>query len=80
MELQSTHNLKTLLQVAELPRSTFYYHTSKQQQADPLASLNTKIKAIYHQHKGRYGYRRITAELRNLGNALIIRKYSVWCS
>ena len=74
MELQSTHHLKTLLQVAELPRSTFYYHTSKQQQADPFASLNTKIKAIYHQHKGRYGYRRITAELRNLGECINHKK------
>lgn len=74
MELQSTLNLKTLLQVAELPRSTFYYHTSKQHQADPLVSLNTKIKAIYHQHKGRYGYRRITAELRNLGECINHKK------
>lgn len=74
MALQPTHNLKTLLQVAELPRSTFYYHASKQHQADSLASLNTKIKAIYHQHKGRYGYRRITAELRNLGECINHKK------
>lgn len=29
--------------------------------------LNTTIRAIYHKHKGRYGYRRITCTLRAMG-------------
>lgn len=28
------------------------------------------IKSIFHEHKGRYGYRRITAEMRNRGFAI----------
>lgn len=30
-------------------------------------SIKTSIVAIYHQHKGRYGYRRITSTLKNNG-------------
>ncbi len=35
------------------------------QKADKYASVKEEITAIYHENKGRYGYRRITAELRN---------------
>jgi transposase InsO family protein len=34
---------------------------------DKYAEIKTKITEIYHRHKGRYGYRRITLELRNRG-------------
>ena len=33
--------------------------------ADKYESAKEEITAIYHENKGRYGYRRITAELRN---------------
>ena len=33
------------------------------QKADKYASVKEEITAIYHENKGRYGYRRITAEL-----------------
>ena len=33
--------------------------------ADKYESVKEEIMAIYHENKGRYGYRRITAELRN---------------
>ena len=33
--------------------------------ADKYESVKEEITAIYHENKGRYGYRRITAELRN---------------
>jgi len=36
-------------------------------QEDPRAGLKNKILAIYHAHKGRYGYRRITVALRQAG-------------
>ncbi|MBU5431771.1 IS3 family transposase, partial [Intestinimonas sp. MSJ-38] len=34
------------------------------QKADKYASIKEEIAAIYHENKGRYGYRRITAEIR----------------
>ena len=33
--------------------------------ADKYESVKEEITAIYHENKGRYGYRRVTAELRN---------------
>ena len=37
------------------------------QQADKSAEAKEEITSIYHRNKGRYGYRRITAALRNSG-------------
>ena len=55
--------MATLLEVAKLPRSTFYYQLKAQQGVDRDADLRVRIREIYDCHKGRYGYRRITAEL-----------------
>ena len=55
--------MATLLQVAELSRSTFYYQAKAQQGGDKDKDLKVRIREIYDWHKGRYGYRRITAEL-----------------
>ena len=50
-----------------MARSTFYYHLAHLNHPDKHALLREKIQLIYHKHKGRYGYRRITMELRNQG-------------
>ena len=59
--------MKILLSIAQLPRATFYYHLKQMQKADKYASVKEEITAIYHENKGRYGYRRITAVLHNRG-------------
>lgn len=63
-----------LLSIAQLSRSTFYYHASKRQVTDPLRGVKQKIQALYHHHKGRYGYRRITATLRQSGELINHKK------
>ncbi|MGE8626730.1 IS3 family transposase [Achromobacter denitrificans] len=65
--LRSAHPLALLLRVARLSRSTFYYHLKVQGAADKYAGLKARIGAVYARHKGRYGYRRITATLRQAG-------------
>lgn len=50
-----------------MARSVFYYHLSRLNAPDKYSLLREQIKTIYHKHKGRYGYRRITMELRNQG-------------
>ncbi|WIH98069.1 IS3 family transposase [Empedobacter falsenii] len=52
-----------------MARSSFYYHISPSK-TDKYEELKLKIKSIYHQHKGRYGYRRITDELRKSGTVI----------
>ncbi|WOC32809.1 MULTISPECIES: IS3 family transposase [Caproicibacterium] len=56
-----------LLEVAQLARSTYYYHEKRLTKADKYSNAKETITAIYHENKGRYGYRRITAELRKRG-------------
>ena len=48
-----------------MARATFYYHIKQLQKPDKYEALRKQISSIYHAHKGRYGYRRITLELRN---------------
>ena len=67
IELRPQFGLAPLLRAAGLARSTFYYQQGVLQAVDKYASLKEQIKAIYEQHKGRYGYRRITAMLRRQG-------------
>ena len=57
--------MEILLSIAQLPRATFYYHLKKETQPDKYKDAKEMISAIYYENKGRYGYRRITTELRN---------------
>jgi putative transposase len=56
-----------LLQLAQIPRSTYYYWVKTFERPDKDAGLKARITAIYHEHQGRYGYRRITYQLHNEG-------------
>lgn len=67
LELRQGHDLAVLLKVAQLSRSTFYYQVKAQQVGDRHADLKSRIRGLYERHKGRYGYRRITAALRQIG-------------
>lgn len=48
-----------------MARSTFYYHISRMKDPDKYAVARSLVAKVYRDHKGRYGYRRITYELRN---------------
>jgi len=46
-----------LLKIAGIARSVYYYYINKKD--------IEKIKEIYYANSGRYGYRRVTLELKN---------------
>ena len=50
-----------------MAKSVYYYwlKASSNHEPDPYLDAKTQISAIYHRHKGRYGYRRVHLELRN---------------
>ena len=48
-----------LLEIAQLPRATFYYHAKRMVRQDKYAIIKTKISEIFHENQGRYGYRHI---------------------
>jgi transposase InsO family protein len=56
-----------LLNYAGMPRSTFYYYLKRMNKPDKYAHIKELIHLIYDENKGRYGYRRITLEIRNRG-------------
>lgn len=66
-ELRHKRTLRDLLCAAGMSRSTWYYNMNALKQVDRCAGLKDKISEIYHYHKGRYGYRRVTLSLRRLG-------------
>jgi transposase InsO family protein len=66
-ELRQQFPLLGLLKLAALPRSTYYHRHNASLRVDKDAQLKADIQAIYARHQGRYGYRRITAALRQLG-------------
>ncbi len=66
--------MKALLNLAEIPRSTYYYWVKRLEQPDKDKMLKTLIKEIYEEHKGRYGYRRIRDELNNRGHKVNHKK------
>ena len=52
-----------MLKVAGMARSTYYYRLNSPQ--DKYAEIKVSLRNLFHKHKGRYGYRRLTAALRN---------------
>ena len=72
-KLRREFPLAVLLEIAQLPRATFYYHLRRQNKPDRYEVAKAEIIVIYHENKGRYGYRRITTEL-NKRNILLNHK------
>ena len=60
-------SLESLLKIVKLARSTYYYHLKQLDQTDNNQTIKAEIQAIFTEHKGNYGYRRITLALRNRG-------------
>ncbi|WP_107949992.1 IS3 family transposase [Lysinibacillus parviboronicapiens] len=66
-ELKGIYEVVELIKVADIPRSTYYYWEKRLNRTDKYTDVKAAIQSIYHEHKGRYGYRRITKELKKYG-------------
>ena len=69
-ELRPEFPLARLLKAAGLARSTFYWQLASGKKPDKYASDKRQILTLFHKHKGRYGYRRITLAGRREGSSL----------
>ena len=63
-ELRQHYPFDELIQIAGIPRSTFYYHLKALKSPEKYAELKCRIREIYDDNYGRYGYRRITMALK----------------
>lgn len=59
--------MNILLKILGLSRSSYYYTRNKEDKDKKNKSIEEVIKSIQEKNKLRYGYRRITLELRNMG-------------
>ncbi|MED4534895.1 IS3 family transposase [Metabacillus fastidiosus] len=66
-ELRTEFKVVHLVKVAGIPRSTYYYWVKQRNRLDKYREAKEVIQQIFHEHRGRYGYRRITLELHNRG-------------
>lgn len=68
--LRQNHSLVPLLAASGLPRSVYYYWVKSDQGSASYAAEKQAISQIFHQHRGRYGYRRVTLALKAQGHPL----------
>jgi putative transposase len=66
--------VKALVEFAGIKRSTYYDLVKKMNRPDPDAELKAEVQAIFNEHEGRYGYRRIRDELANRGKKVNHKK------
>jgi arginine/lysine/ornithine decarboxylase len=71
-ELRRKYPLKGLLKISGISRSSYYFLINENPDKD--AEIKRLISEINHKHKGRYGYRRITQELKNQGMVINHKK------
>lgn len=67
IELRPHFPLCGLLRTAGLPRSSLYDQQRALKTIDKHCDLKNTIREIFDRHRGRYGYRRVTAELKRTG-------------
>jgi putative transposase len=67
MSLQGGLSIERMCLLADVSRAGFYRHLRHQEPWDEEMLLRSEIQKIVLQHRGRYGYRRVTAELRRRG-------------
>lgn len=65
--LKAHYPLALLLQIADLPRSTFYDHRRRLRRPDPNADIKESIRGAFDMAKSAYGHRRIRAILLRQG-------------
>lgn len=70
MELRHQFDLDTLLGCVKMARSTYCYYSKKAGQPDKYEQVKNRIHKVYHAHKGRLGYRRITLYLKREGTII----------
>ncbi|MBE3650896.1 IS3 family transposase [Paenibacillus polymyxa] len=64
-ELRHEFNVKELVKIAGIPRSTYYYHVKKWNEPDKYADVKTEMRRLFNDElKCRAGYRTMTREIR----------------
>ena len=57
-----------MLEIKGMARSTFYYNTHRKE--DRWSEARQRLTELFHENRGRYGYRRLTMAMRNEGYSI----------
>lgn len=64
------YKLKDIFLVVDIPEATYHYHVKNWEKQDPDSELKELIVQLFHKFHERYGYKRITMELKKLGHCV----------
>lgn len=84
-ELKQKYTITAILQVADIPRSTYYYYSKQLEKPDKYADIKVKMKQIWDECSENYGCRRMTKELcktRRINHKTVLRlmnKLGLYC-
>ena len=67
MPLQGGLSVERMCQLAQVSRASFYRYLRRGWQAEEEMALRSAVQSLVIQHRWRYGYRRVTVELRTQG-------------
>jgi putative transposase len=67
MSMQGSLNVERMCQLANVSRAGFYRSLQEREPAEENMQVRSAIQEIFAEHKRRYGYRRVSAELRRRG-------------
>jgi putative transposase len=67
MPMQGNLAIERMCQLAKVSRASFYRSLQEQQPVEEDMQVRSTIQQIAVEHRRRYGYRRISAELRRRG-------------
>jgi putative transposase len=67
MSMQGKLNIERMCQLAGVSRAGFYRSLQSQEPVEEDLQVRSAIQQIFAEHKRRYGYRRVSAELRRRG-------------
>ena len=67
MPLQGSTSIERMCQLAQVSRAGFYRFLQERTPAEEDMELRSAIQQIVLEHRRRYGYRRVSAELRRRG-------------
>jgi len=70
MSLQGGLGIERMCLLVGISRAGFYRHLRAQDPWEEEMAVRSEVQRIALEHQGRYGYRRITAELRRQGMAV----------
>jgi transposase InsO family protein/transposase-like protein len=65
--LKNKYSLPILLKRLDLSKSSYYYQQAANRKQDKYIDIRKRISELFHENKGRYGYRRIHGLLKREG-------------